>query len=42
MDAQLLEGKKIAEKLRLEIAQQVGAHKKKFGVIPVLRAIQVG
>lgn len=42
MDAQLLEGKKIAEKLRLEIAQQLEAHKKKSGVVPVLRAIQVG
>lgn len=42
MSAQLLEGKKIAEKLRLEIVQQLEVHKKKFGVVPILRAIQVG
>ncbi len=42
MEAKLLEGKKIAEKLRLEIAQQLETYKKNFGVIPVLRAIQVG
>lgn len=42
MEAQLLEGKKIAEKIKLEIAQQLEAHKKKSGIVPVLRAIQVG
>ncbi len=42
MEAQLLEGKKIAEKLRQEITQELEAHKKKFGITPVLRAIQVG
>lgn len=41
-EAQLLEGKKIAEKLRQEITQEVEAYKKKFGIVPTLRAIQVG
>lgn len=42
MEAQLLEGKKIAEKLRSEVAGELEALKKKFGIVPVLRAIQVG
>ena len=42
MEAQLLEGKKIAEKLKQEIAKELEAYKKKFGIVPMLRAIQVG
>ena len=38
MDAQLLEGKKVAQKLKAEIQDKI----QKLGASPVLRAIQVG
>ena len=42
MDAQLLEGKKVAEKLKIEIVREVERYSKKIGSPPTLRAIQVG
>jgi len=42
MEAQLLEGKKIAEKLKTEILREVETLSKKLGLTPTLRAIQVG
>ncbi len=42
MEAQLLEGKKIAEKLRLEITRRVEALSEPLNLVPTLRAIQVG
>ncbi|MBI4395031.1 MAG: bifunctional 5,10-methylenetetrahydrofolate dehydrogenase/5,10-methenyltetrahydrofolate cyclohydrolase [Candidatus Omnitrophica bacterium] len=42
MEAQLLEGKKIAEKMKVEIENRVEILSKKFRLIPTLRAIQVG
>ncbi len=42
MEAQLLEGKKIAEKLKTEIARAVETFSKKLNLIPNLRAIQMG
>ena len=42
VEAQLLEGKKTAEKLRSIISREVEIYSKKRGVVPTLRAIQVG
>src|SRR3989338_6625068 len=42
MEAKLLEGKKIAEKLRGEIQKQIEVYSQKLGTVPTLRAIQVG
>ena len=42
MEAQLLEGKKISEKLKVEIARQIEHSTKAAGIAPTLRAIQVG
>lgn len=42
MEAQLLEGKKVAEKLKIKIAREVQALSKKLNFVPVLRAIQLG
>lgn len=42
MPAQLLEGKKVAEKLRAEIAREIERCSKAAGMAPTLRAIQVG
>lgn len=42
MEAQLLEGKKTAEKLKVQIQRDVEEYTKKLAAIPVLRAIQVG
>ncbi|MBI4368157.1 MAG: bifunctional 5,10-methylenetetrahydrofolate dehydrogenase/5,10-methenyltetrahydrofolate cyclohydrolase [Candidatus Omnitrophica bacterium] len=42
MEAKLLEGKKIAEKLRSEIQKQIEVYSQKLGTVPALRAIQVG
>ncbi|MBI3999416.1 MAG: bifunctional 5,10-methylenetetrahydrofolate dehydrogenase/5,10-methenyltetrahydrofolate cyclohydrolase [Candidatus Omnitrophica bacterium] len=42
MEAQLLEGKKVAEKLKVEIHRQVNEYSKKLGATPTLRAIQIG
>ena len=42
MEAQLLEGKKTAEKLKVRIQRDVEEYTKKLAAIPVLRAIQVG
>jgi len=42
METQLLEGKKIAEKLKTEIIREVETLSKKLNLIPTLRAIQMG
>lgn len=42
MEAQLLEGKKIAEKIKAEVVAEIGRLKKQFRILPTLRAIQVG
>ena len=42
MEAKLLEGKKIAEKIKEELRTKVAAYSKKAGMKPALRAIQVG
>lgn len=42
MKAKLLEGKKVAEKLKLEISSEVEKYSKKTGLTPTLRAIQLG
>lgn len=42
MEAQLLEGKRIAEKLKAEVQSQIEAWTKKSNSVPTIRAIQVG
>ncbi|OGW84894.1 MAG: hypothetical protein A3C35_06865 [Omnitrophica bacterium RIFCSPHIGHO2_02_FULL_46_11] len=42
MEAQLLEGKKVAEKLKVEVTREVERYSKKTGSAPTLRAIQLG
>ncbi|MBI4358312.1 MAG: bifunctional 5,10-methylenetetrahydrofolate dehydrogenase/5,10-methenyltetrahydrofolate cyclohydrolase [Candidatus Omnitrophica bacterium] len=42
MEAQLLEGKKVAEKLKIRVERDIVECSKKLGMSPVLRAIQVG
>ena len=42
MEAQLLEGKKVAEKLKIQVEREIKECSKKLGVSPTLRAIQVG
>lgn len=42
MEAQLLDGKKLAEKISREVAAEFKALAAKSGILPVLRAIQVG
>ena len=42
VEAQLLEGKKVAEKLKIKIASEVQALSKKSNFVPALRAIQLG
>lgn len=42
MPAQILDGKKVAEKIKAEVLAEIGALTKKIGMPPTLRAIQVG
>ena len=42
MEAELLEGKKVAEKLKVEIQRAIELYTKQTGCVPTLRAIQVG
>lgn len=42
MPAQILDGKKVAEKIKVEVHAEIESLTKKIGMVPTLRAIQVG